>query len=390
MIQPKAPLFTFGTAGSESHGRRKSSNNNNNSNSNNSNSDTDHSLAALFERSFDPTNLKTSKPPQVAPTSKQALSAKRSVPNLKSVSSDPSDSSSDAMDDDDGTHDDVDGGGDADVEDLDVDDDDDDDDDDDVDAMAVDGKHRKHSKADDARESLEKNKRSVFVGNLPVETARSKAATKKLLSLFKKFGTIESVRFRSVAFANTMPRKVSFLAKEFHANRDSLNAYVVFKNEASVAKALELNGKIFEGKHLRVDKAIGDPVRDLKKSVFLGNLSFDVSDESIWSAFAECVWDSAENVRVIRDKKTNVGKGFGYVQFADRQIVPIAIKMMNGKEIEGRPVRVTKCSAESDTPNKLVWQRSTAPLSGAARRAAAKQKLKAKGGLKKKPVSGKR
>ncbi|KAJ3200564.1 hypothetical protein HDU82_008794, partial [Entophlyctis luteolus] len=321
--RPKAPLFTFGTAGSESHGRRKSSNNNNNSNSNNSNSDTDHSLAALFERSFDPTNLKTSKPPQVAPTSKQALSAKRSVPNLKSVSSDPSDSSSDAMDDDDGTHDDVDGGGDADVEDLDVDDDDDDDDDDDVDAMAVDGKHRKHSKADDARESLEKNKRSVFIGNLPVETARSKA---------------------------------------------------------SVAKALELNGKIFEGKHLRVDKAIGDPVRDLKKSVFLGNLSFDVSDESIWSAFAEC--GEVKNVRVIRDKsvvKTNVGKGFGYVQFADRQIVPIAIKMMNGKEIEGRPVRVTKCSAESDTPNKLVWQRSTAPLSGAARRAAAKQKLKAKG-----------
>ncbi|KAJ3103254.1 Nucleolar protein 12 [Physocladia obscura] len=248
--------------------------------------------------------------------------------------------------------------------------------------------HTKKAKiVSDLDDDVEKNKRSVFIGNLPINTASSKPASKKLLTLFKKHGTVESIRFRSIAFANTMPRKVSFIAKEFHSDRDSLNAYIVFKDEESVDKALDLNGKIFQGKHLRVDKAVGDATRDLKKSVFLGNLAFDVSDESIWNAFGEC--GEVKNVRVIRDRKTNVGKGFGYVQFSDRAIVPIAVKMMSGKEIEGRPVRVTKCSTKSEAPNKLPWQKNTSPtamaiaaekkksaISGASRRVGEKSKRK--------------
>ena len=52
---------------------------------------------------------------------------------------------------------------------------------------------------------------------------------------------------------------------------------------------------------------------DHKRSVFVGNLPFDVQDEDLYTHFARC--GDIEFVRVVRDKKTNIGKGFGYVQF---------------------------------------------------------------------------
>jgi RNA recognition motif-containing protein len=45
----------------------------------------------------------------------------------------------------------------------------------------------------------------------------------------------------------------------------------------------------------------------------VGNLPFDVQDEAIYTHFARC--GKIEFVRIVRDKKTNIGKGFGYVQF---------------------------------------------------------------------------
>jgi nucleolar protein 12 len=48
------------------------------------------------------------------------------------------------------------------------------------------------------------------------------------------------------------------------------------------------------------------------------------------------------NVRVVRDRKTNVGKGFAYVSFADKAAVGLALKL-DGTQLEGRPIRVKRC-----------------------------------------------
>lgn len=52
---------------------------------------------------------------------------------------------------------------------------------------------------------------------------------------------------------------------------------------------------------------------DRKRSVFVGSLPFDAEEEELWKFFADC--GAIDNVRLIRDKKTNIGKGIGYVQF---------------------------------------------------------------------------
>lgn len=74
--------------------------------------------------------------------------------------------------------------------------------------------------------------------------------------IFSQYGEVESVRCRSISFENPkLPRKAAFILKNFHQDRDSMNAYVVFKNKETVDKALAYNGELIGDKHVRVDRA---------------------------------------------------------------------------------------------------------------------------------------
>jgi len=52
---------------------------------------------------------------------------------------------------------------------------------------------------------------------------------------------------------------------------------------------------------------------DFTKTIFIGNLPFIVSEEELRAAFVEC--GKIENVRLVRDPKTHLGKGIGYIMF---------------------------------------------------------------------------
>lgn len=182
-----------------------------------------------------------------------------------------------------------------------------------------------------------KNKRTVFVGNLPV------SCTKQMLkSIFKEFGYIESLRFRSVARADpTMSRKQATIQRKTHPKRHNLNAYIVFKEECDAVKALQRNGmEIANGFHIRVDLASKDNTHDQKRSIFVGNLPYDMEEEVLRKHFSEC--GKVEAVRLIRDRNTGLGKGFGYVLFASTDDVFLALKL-DSSEIMGRKIRVNRC-----------------------------------------------
>ncbi|KAI9003175.1 hypothetical protein BC832DRAFT_593254 [Gaertneriomyces semiglobifer] len=224
---------------------------------------------------------------------------------------------------------------------------------------------KRKSRRETEREETEKNERTIFVGNLPTNVIE-KAHTKELKALFAQHGKLDSIRFRSIARATNLPRKAAFITKSLHPSRDTLNAYVVFTEKESVEKALAENGKVFMGKHIRVDRVVGGvsgkdkklDKQNFRKSVFLGGLPFDVSDETVWTTFSEC--GEIDYVRVIRDKATNIGKGIGYVQFKDRASVALAITL-NDSEISGRKIRVSACK---DT-GKLSKQNATVKQEGA-------------------------
>ncbi|NXP44175.1 RBM34 protein, partial [Heliornis fulica] len=212
------------------------------------------------------------------------------------------------------------------------------------------GKEQKKKNMDD--ETV--NRRTVFVGNLPVS-----CTVQMLKSLFKEYGQIKSVRLRSLVPAeDTLSKKLAAIKHKVHPNAKFINAYVVFKEECGAIKALNKNGtEIANGFHIRVDIASKASSHDNKRSVFLGNLSYDISDDTVREHFSVC--GGVVAVRIVRDRQTGLGKGFGYVLFQNTDAVYLALKL-NNSTLMGRKIRVKRCGEKWKAPQKRPNQ-SRAP-----------------------------
>ena len=206
---------------------------------------------------------------------------------------------------------------------------------------------------DDEATEAEKLERTVFVGNVLATTK-----PKQLKAFFAEVGPIESVRLRSMAVEGTKVdqagnaaamRKACFITGKLNAEASkTCNAYVVFRSVESAVKALEYNGKMLDGFHLRVDSATarGDrTVQDVRRSVFVGNIKFDASEEQLWRWFAARVPggdEAVSGVRLIRSPETRVGLGIGFVAFKTPLAVLAALGL-DGSDFNGRPLRVQRC-----------------------------------------------
>ncbi|KZV67201.1 hypothetical protein PENSPDRAFT_736696 [Peniophora sp. CONT] len=298
----------------------------------------------------------------------------------------------------------------------------------------------------------QRDSRTVFVGNVPVEVVKSKSGKKQLerhvLSLVPG-AKIESTRFRSVAFATptglttdspaptstaTTPqtaqekadtrahgsaraahwrseqpedaarkkltpaekKKIAFIRQEVHEQASAVHAYIVFAHfdpssttstpsstphldpyEAATLAVEKVDGTSFMGRTLRVDAVLKEAKEkrsDPKRTAFVGNLDFATKDEDLRVYFEGVVSaergppgdegsDSEEDdeeegekkeggktrswvrhVRVVRDKDTQLGKGFAYVEFADRECVDELLAMEEGKlKFAKRKLRLQRC-----------------------------------------------
>ncbi|CAK9304694.1 unnamed protein product [Gordionus sp. m RMFG-2023] len=74
--------------------------------------------------------------------------------------------------------------------------------------------------------------------------------------------------------------------------------------------------------------------------IFCGDLGNEVTDEVLARAFNK--YPSFQRSKVIRDKRNNKTKGFGFVSFKDALDYAKAMKEMNGKYVGGRPVKLRK------------------------------------------------
>ncbi|XVF13650.1 hypothetical protein REPUB_Repub08aG0226100 [Reevesia pubescens] len=199
--------------------------------------------------------------------------------------------------------------------------------------------------------------RTVFVGNLPIKVKK-----KVLIKEFTRFGEIESVRIRSVPLNDTKkPRKGAIMLNQINEKVDSVHAYVVFKTEQSAEASLAHNMAVVAGNHIRVDRACpprkklkGDnaPLYDNKRTVFVGNLPFDVKDEEIYQLFCGInnLESSIEAVRVVRDPQFGVGKGIAYVLFKTREAANLVVKKRTLK-LRDRELRLSHARPDA-TPSK--------------------------------------
>jgi RNA recognition motif-containing protein len=74
--------------------------------------------------------------------------------------------------------------------------------------------------------------------------------------------------------------------------------------------------------------------------IYVGNLSYDVTDETIKQAFES--FGEVTSARVIKDKYTGQSRGFGFVEMPVQSQAQTAIKSLNGKEILGKQISVNE------------------------------------------------
>jgi nucleolin len=128
--------------------------------------------------------------------------------------------------------------------------------------------------------------------------------------------------------------------------------YVHFATTEAVEKALAMNGQEIDGRAVNIDRsqqldksqvrekraqAFGDEASPPSATLFVGNLSFGVTEDTVWTFFNE--W-GVKSVRLPTDRETGRPKGFGYVEFEDIEGAKKAFEGAAGAEIEGRAIRL--------------------------------------------------
>jgi len=90
-------------------------------------------------------------------------------------------------------------------------------------------------------------------------------------------------------------------------------------------------------------------------NIYIGNLSYSVTDESLKEMFAE--FGEVESAKVIMDRYTNRSKGFGFVEMPDNSEADQAIKALNGKMIDGRNIKVNPANPGGKRQKKAFSRR---------------------------------
>lgn len=78
----------------------------------------------------------------------------------------------------------------------------------------------------------------------------------------------------------------------------------------------------------------------MAKKLFVGNLSYSVTSESLEELFKQ--FGEVESAAVIMDRETGRSKGFGFVEMNDDAAADAAIKALDGNEQDGRKLTVNE------------------------------------------------
>jgi RNA recognition motif-containing protein len=83
--------------------------------------------------------------------------------------------------------------------------------------------------------------------------------------------------------------------------------------------------------------------------IYVGNLTYDVTESDLEQAFGE--FGAVSSVSLIKDKQTGESKGFGFVEMPEVSEGQAAVKEMNGKEFMGRELKVDQAKEKPARPS---------------------------------------
>jgi len=85
-------------------------------------------------------------------------------------------------------------------------------------------------------------------------------------------------------------------------------------------------------------------------NIYVGNLSYRMDDNDVEAIFAK--FGAVKSAKVIMDRETGRSKGFAFVEMNEQSAGQEAIEALNGKEAEGRTLRVNEAQAREERPRR--------------------------------------
>ncbi|MCC6289017.1 MAG: RNA-binding protein [Chitinophagaceae bacterium] len=85
-------------------------------------------------------------------------------------------------------------------------------------------------------------------------------------------------------------------------------------------------------------------------NIYVSNLGYSFRDEDLMKIFGE--YGNVSSAKVITDKFTNRSKGFAFVEMTDKQCAETAIRELDGKMIEGRPLKVSEARPREENKSR--------------------------------------
>jgi RNA recognition motif-containing protein len=76
------------------------------------------------------------------------------------------------------------------------------------------------------------------------------------------------------------------------------------------------------------------------KKLYVGNLSFNTYEDSLRTLFAS--YGPVASAKIITDRDSGSSKGFGFVEMETEDGARAAISGANGKELDGRQIKVNE------------------------------------------------
>ena len=104
----------------------------------------------------------------------------------------------------------------------------------------------------------------------------------------------------------------------------------------------------------------------MSKKLFIGNLSFQLSDLELEDLFKE--YGEVASAKVIVDRMTGRSRGFGFVEMNSEDSAQKAMDALNGTEIKGRPINVSFAKEQQEGDRRGFSQRGSGSGGGGFRK----------------------
>jgi len=81
-------------------------------------------------------------------------------------------------------------------------------------------------------------------------------------------------------------------------------------------------------------------------NIYVGNLSYDTTEEQLRQAFEE--FGQVSGINIITDRYTGEPRGFAFVEMAAQNEASAAISGLNGRELNGRTLNVNEARPRTE------------------------------------------